>query len=463
MSEIEDLIGIYGFIDQAVVEDPSLVEVVAPFFGPYQHGAAGWFDEFTAWAAALLDREASELFPPLETALGNLSDIPMHGRMAARRLLLVAVAARVLDHSGTDTEVVDSDLVGALALEEIDDDGRSSLLALLRDPATFGSLSDWAALLNRASEEGLIPHSLAIQAAAPPCAGTVVLVDVAGDLDPVAVLETSFCTTELTLERAKRFLEPVNWPGCSSFWCEMTPTAPSAAGNPTYHEVVSVNCANKTTVWTAEACLEFRMAPLPDDGALVTYNLCEGHPQTGALILVDSGTLTVQQIGPEVCVHTTKRILFDHPFSGPSLAMLTCALGYAAIAEDLVFSCALADEQAGDGGTEFPGSELPIDPGAGGGPGRPHDPHTDLKDVVDEAVHAAKQCIEDCAVACQASFDKVMAGDGYKADDLVKDMSQMWTRLLRDGAMALDLGIQAARVVATRPGPPPDPAPTDDG
>ena len=93
-------------------------------------------------------------------------------------------------------------------------------------------------------------------------------------------------------------------------------------------------------------------------------------------------------------------------------------------------------------GTEFPGVELPNEPMPNqeegdvvvSDPNSPTDKDADaMKGAMDEAVAAAKDCLDDCVEAYQKSYDKVKAGT-YKADDIVQDMAAMWTRLIRDGA-----------------------------
>jgi hypothetical protein len=203
------------------------------------------------------------------------------------------------------------------------------------------------------------------------------------------------------------------------------------------------------------------MVSLPDR-AVVVYNLCDDRPLPGDLILVDSGSLMVVDNGNEICVTTTKRILFNHPFSGEALSVISCALGYGAVAEDLVFCCALDPDKPG---TPFPGVEPPKakksnekeGPVVTSDPSSPTEKDADaVKSAMNEAVDAAKECLDDCVEAYQKSYDKVKDGK-YKADDIVQDMAAMWTRLIRDGATIVDLGLRASRASAraSRPATPP--------
>jgi hypothetical protein len=456
MTEIQDLLGLYGAIDRAIVADPSLAEVAAPFLGPYRGGAAaGWFDEFTRWTSRRTGVEPEEQYPDLDRALTGLAGAEPTPRMAARRLLAVAVAGRVIDrvgHGGGDAVGSISALTApGLAADE---DTAAQLFELMlsdqpgaaADDATTGpeSLAHWwSSLLHEAKARGLIADSLARQSTVPPCSGRLVQVG-AGGL--AAALSTRFCTDQLTLAEAKGFLDPASWPGCHPFWCEMTQTGVSSAGNPIYREVVSVDCDNRAQVWTAEVCLEFQFLDLPGGGALVTYRLCEGFPQPDDLVVVDSGTLAVWEQDGNVCVHTTKRIRFDHPFDGPSLAMLMCALGYGSVAEDLVFSCAVGSGEGSAGAATFSGRD-PADVVRDRWGGAAFD------DTVQAAVTATTRCIEDCADAYRAAYGKAEDGT-YTADDLVQDGVAMSLRLLRDVGLVADLGVRAARSVARTDTPP---------
>ena len=482
MTEIEDRMGVWGAIDQAVVDNPEepidgvpLAELVGRYLGPYNQGGAGWFGEFTAWTEELTHVAPAEQYPPLDLALSNLADRAPVGREQARRLHALAVAARVFPVLREPDHELHPLVIGAIAQlcpEPDNFDTGEQLLNLVCNDDLFPDLGAWEVLLVTASDAGLITSTLLIQATAPPCSGELVTVVLpGGDPDPVPTLSTGFCTDQLTIEQAKRFLEPSNWPNCNDLWCTMVQTGTSAQGNPTYREVVSVDC-NNPNAWQAETFLEFVMAPLPDDGALVSYNLCDGLPQQGDPILVDSGSLVVVQQGNEVCVSTTKRILFDHPFSGPSLAALSCALGYGAVAEDLVFTCAVAPENQNTGaGTDFPGVG-PSEPADGAAKkasknatkkaakakkgkkakkAKEKAPAGDdcdaMQGVVDDAVDAAKTCIDDYVAMYKKSFAKVTAGR-YSANDAMQDMAVVWTRLLRDGATAFDLGMRASRAAA---------------
>lgn len=425
MSEISALMGLYGAIDRAVVDDRSAA-VVARYLGPYEHPEArGWHAEFVDWATQQPGVDRDALVQNEAAALRELVDIAPTGYSKARRLLVIAVAGRLFpDHRAL---LADALAPGQLTAEN----SAEPLLELLLDDDVFGGLHQWENMVEEASARELIASnaSTAAQLAQAPCSGEVVVVPVFGGTQPAAALTNHFCTADLTFEQAKGFLHPTNWPTCGPIWCSMTPTGTSAAGNPTFHEVVSLDCDNKGGTWTAEACLEFTMVDEPDL-AILSYDLCKGRPKQGDMVLVDEGSLTVERRGPGVCVETTKRILFNHPFTGPGLAMLACALGYGSIAEDLVFSCALGDPKPKRkkkfGAPSPPAATAPLG----------------CDDLFDEAGDAAKQAIDECLKTYQASYAKVRSKT-YRADDLASDMAGAWTRMVRYGAAAVSMGVRA--------------------
>lgn len=436
MSELEDLLALYGAIDRAVVDRPELAEVVAPYLRPYEpspdgESAAGWFEEFTTWTAERQGREAIARLGSPSDALASLAETdpsdPLHGK----RLVAIAVLARLRGGLADEDAVGEADLSAALRVGDADDE----LLRLLLDDDAFGSLADWQGLLHRANAEGHLSDAgfaTLLSNERLLCSGKLVPVRVRGTATLAATLTTAFCIdkSKITFEKATRFLDPTTWPACNGLWCSMTEEDPPPGGNRIFHEVVSVNCAAEARSWTAEACLEFEELEGPGLKG-VNYRLCKGHPKPGAMILVDEGSLTVTDGVGEICITTTKRIRFDHPFNGAALSMVMCTLGYGHVSEALVLCAA---QQAGRSvKPKAAHKTLPPKTAPDANP-------------VDDAVAAATKCLDECGAAVTASYDKAMAGS-YCADDLVGDMAKMWARMLRDSAVALDLGMRAVRPI----------------
>jgi hypothetical protein len=312
VSELEALLTVHGAIDRATVEHPELADVVGLYYGPYAGGGAiGWFDEFRTWTAELTGDDPGEtlIVDPDEvaSAIDELAETEPNNLMLARRMLAIAVAARVLPPAG----LVDDGtaFVPALAIPE-----RDGLFELLFDDGIFGDAGMWADLVQTALVNGFLSGDFVDQSPSAPCSGDLVTVTTPGSTVVAAALETKYTITTLTFDEAKMFLEPERWPDCNPLWCEMTRTGTSPAGNDVYHEVVSLDCLHKPHTWTAACDLEFGRFDIPDV-SIVSYDLLR-PAQPGDAIQVDSGSLEVRRVGAEIHVHTTKRIRFGYPFTG---------------------------------------------------------------------------------------------------------------------------------------------------
>ena len=79
MSELTDLMAVYGAVDEAVVRDPDRRARVAELVPIYAEGGGGWYDDFRKWA---MEKGADDPpFPPLDEAL------ELHERLRAPALL----------------------------------------------------------------------------------------------------------------------------------------------------------------------------------------------------------------------------------------------------------------------------------------------------------------------------------------------------------------------------------------
>lgn len=439
MGETRDLVGIYGAVDRAAAGDPEARDRVARLLPAYLDPDFRWFDEFEAWTEEKREDFTEPPFAPLEESLAGMSERVPRGRMRARRLFAIAVAIQAFP------ELRESDLtVRAVQFETIaeGEERARRVVEVLGDeellPEPDGDDPDaldlwWDRL--REALSGLVADTAGLGPR--PCTGRLVTVKLPTGLGSVATLRTEWETDQVSFDRAIRLLEPKNWPDCSDFWCEMKPLAQLSPMVHPYHEVVSLDCNHPAGTWTIEAYLDFTFVRV--QGLAVTdYALSDGHPAQGDDVLVDEGSLIVQELpGNRIRVTTTKRIKFNHPFGGEALAMIMCATGYASVVEDLVFSCA----REGAEGTEFPGAAPGKKKKAAGAP-------TDY--VIEEVAAAVKLCVDDCAKAVQASSKKMSEGK-YTANDLVRDMAEMWARTAREGARAIDVGVRSTqRAAGTR-------------
>lgn len=450
MGEIRDLVGIFGAIDRAAAENAHVRQAVGRLLPLYRRSDVRWFDDFEAWTKELrAEQSDTPPFPEsLDEALNGLAGTPTKGRMMARRMFAIAGALRAFpDDVGTDAGGQWRDSAArALApglVEQSEDRGRA-VLGILGDdhllpPEDTPEARDtwWHNVLEKVRSDGHIENP-ELTIGPRPCAGRVS----AADCGLVATIESGFTTSAVKFDRACSFLHPTHWPGCSNgFWCHMDDCGEVRPGVHHFREQVSTDCQNKALAWTISAELDFKFTQLPDL-AIAEYQLHEGHPKPGDAVLVDEGSLVVHKLGGgESRIITTKRVRFNYPFSVEALALIMCALGYANLVEDLVFTCAALRRKKG---SDFPGIA-------------PTRTVPKPKHPADELADRLKACIDDFAETARSASEKTAAGT-YGADALAQDMAQMWVRAAREWSDAVQLGArsaQAAGAQAPRRRPPP--------
>ncbi len=341
MSEIQDLLALHGAIDRQLQSHPELIDVVAPLLPAYHDPETlGWYDAFERWVG---EQAPDAEFPDVETALANMATAEsVRPRSAARRLLALGALTRAFPGS---TEFPVATLAPTLDFSSDLRDGQAlDLLGLLAGPE-FDSIEQWPSLLSTSYEVGLVSRDVAAQQVAPPlCEHRVVETPWRGAIVQATQLETSFWTDQVSFECASRVLDPLHWPDCSEFWCDVTQvdttiTAKKAL-NPVYREVVSLDCAHRNTAWSAMAYLECHRTTTSDRDRL-DFDLAPAWTSAGDDIMVDEGSLSVQKVGTGIRVETVKRIKFRHLFSPRFLAVVMCVIGYGDQATDLTFNCAI--------------------------------------------------------------------------------------------------------------------------
>lgn len=441
MSELVDLVGILGAVDDEVVERPELLPIVAALLCPYRSDAAvGWFQPFREWWATLPgehDRRPTEI-PTLDAAVTDLTiQIEPQRRDLARRLLAVAVLSRVFPDYGPDGSERRKS-VGVLAVPGLagtSPEPAAQLLELLANVEVFPDLSVWDQVLADAVTHGFLSAD-ALQP--PPCQGDIVEVEVAGHDLVATAIKTHFCTHNLTFERASGFLDPARWPECLSFWCHMDPLP----GDPPlvrFLETVGLDCDNGPLIRTG---IDFRTVTLPDR-TVVGYRMSDDQPACGGdgHVLIDEGSLEVcrDPDGGGVCVTTTKRVLFDQqhlPLNPYQLGMLSCALGYADVGAQLVYNCAQPHAPTS-----------PLQPRRRDVPGPAHDEPDECTKYIDDVATAAKDCVTEWSRVYRGCYCKATSGR-YASDDITDDFVGMYRRTAGEALRAIELGLRGLRVAA---------------
>ncbi len=453
MSELGDLVGVLGAVDDHVVAHPELIPEVGRLLRPYQHGAAGWFPVFRRWLA---ERPRPADLPPVEipdldealAGLASLDDDTTEPQDPGLRLLTIAVCGRVMPGYGPVGENA-ANTLGALTVPGLaaGDGGRAErLLQLLTDTSEYPDASTWDAMMRAAVADNLI----APDAAQPlRCQGEIVEVNVGDHDHPASAITTSMIATDLTFADASAVLDPTEWPQCCPIWCGMKPSPPDPDGSTCYEETIGLACPQ--TVLTT--CLRFTTQATPMI-AVAAYQLhtpkagCHGDGE----VLVDEGSIEVHDRGTlGVSVRTTKRVLFKSVPPGP-LSMFSCLFGYGDMGQLLVYGAARRHAKGGEtkkgGATKKGGSARapkakkklpePVDP-----PTREGTAGHDCNTLIHDVSTLAKDFVRDTAAVYRESYAKVVAGT-YTSDEAAADVSKAVRRTSRDLAKAVDLGVRGA-------------------
>jgi hypothetical protein len=355
--------------------------------------------------------------PDWKHALNELGKHQPRGRMRARRLMVVAAVLRAFRE---DPELLKLARNALVFEDEGDENAHEALLRVLGDSKLIVEDLDpwWERVAAVAAKVHLVesPAHLGPR----PCIGQLVTTP----HGPATVLITQFVTDVCDFERAIEFLDPVTWPRNSGFWCAMEATGVELPpGTRHYDETVAVDCPAETAFWTVSARLGFRFRR-HGNAAWTTYDL-SAPPDADDDLLVDKGVLRIsERADGSLDVYTSKQVLFRGAFGGEGLAMMMCALGYASVVEDLIYTYAIGDE---------PGVTFPA-----GGDHKTTAPTGVIDDrlraLIDHVAASAKTCVDDFEVSSKKLADKT-----YTADDLASDIARVGTRMVRESAQAIDL------------------------
>lgn len=515
MSEIEALLGLYGAVDRAIVAGEADSASLAPFLSAYRDGAAeGWYDgQYLPWVDSVRERDlvrANDNHPPglpdipvvesdiaeavpvevvppeaapvelseraqeVHDALVAFSDEPVEGRVAARRLLAVTVAAHAFPQHfgsrGSHAAVGRSPLV--LKRTDVDPDGYAAdpLAAQLhvRLEDEFTSMSQWSQVVGKAVDDGVLPVTFRSQALAPPCTGSLILrPGPNGDPDPCTVLEAEFTTDQLRFEDARNYLEPANWQFPGSLWCRMQKDTSLGKNSWLYHETVATSCPPTPGGWSVSTDLQFWFShPTPSE-ARAEYDLAPGLPDALSDIEIDEGSLRVIELPDgRVNVKTTKRVRFAGSFDGAGLAMFMCASGYSTVLEDMVFSVAsrpvgnaqafsvqappggamndpkIAKKAAASTTQPAPQYSTTTTPPGGGA--------DSLDAIADDTAAFVGSYLKDVTATYSASVASIQAGT-YKVEDVWADGIKLWSSYMSGLGKAFELGTRTAKVYQPKP------------
>ena len=341
MSELDDLVAVYGRIDDAVQHDPDLLPKVAAMLPPYRYGAAGWYRPFREWQQ---EGNGPDLFDHRDvgTALHNLQNpdesapgTPVPDDYAgwatrhwlnARRMLASATLGRIQGNVDLPSDAEPHALVNGIAADSTNG-GQQRLHDHLRTAAAYPNMEAWPDMMEsaRSQPQPLVAAPYMNSTYVPPIAsdpGSFRVVH--SPSGPGIALRTHYHALDLGLADTKRCLDPTTWSDYKPPWCHMDPVGPRTAdGVQQYREVISADCTRGGELTTL---LNFRSWGLPDGGMILEYRLPENSNQH---VSIDEGSLEIRPARPDTGgIHfvTTKRVQFSALRNMPT--MPTAALGF---------------------------------------------------------------------------------------------------------------------------------------
>ena len=293
MSEVEDVLAVFGAVDLAAQSDGdsrTRVGALLPLYDEYPE--LHWYSEFLQWRkdeGVKLPRSVGETEESVALAIKSLAKTkPGSNRLAARRLLaLYALVQARGTVFGTDSSRTD-DVQGAIAavlhprlgLGEAGEDRANEAARKVHEfmaqdvPRTEGQDADqrYSALV---SQVQLYVHTSGLEQRS--CSNR--LKTIKGQKGAAAFLESVFDVPDVAFDRASTFILPDNWPTCMNFWCKMKPLPDLPPEIRRYEEVVSTNCKRpKSAVFTARAVLDFTFVWQPDTMAIASCRACPRAP-----------------------------------------------------------------------------------------------------------------------------------------------------------------------------------------
>jgi hypothetical protein len=510
MAELREIISVEGAVDREVVEEPSLLPVVADLLVPYRDGeVVGWFEALSSYVKERTGDDPP--FPSLEDALASLADkVPM-GRECALRLFALTVASRVVRECSPDGSLADAVQAALVPLTPNVSITEAAMLHnhIFDVDHDFPTIEAWGDMVTRAGEMGVLDHTTAMQTIAP-CTQTWRPVVVGGTTVSAGMLTTTEFFPGFTIENIEPFLEPANWPDCHPFWCAMDPVNPPVPKHRLYTEVVSLDCYAPGLSFTT--VLEFATVRTPatstsGERVVVSYWLWPppNAPQGDGEIIVDEGYISAWEGTGGLYLKSVKTVAFKPPFPSTSLAMIMCPLGYAAQGEHMIYSCAVPT-MSGQMAAPSGGSLVVDDPadlpepagthsvfvlqpprsplrrrGGARGVRRVGDtgssgsgetatvaqPSTaasapGLQGMARTMADGITQCGNELAASYAASYDKMVKGT-YTSGDAMADGLTWWSRLVRDVGVVAAAARAGGRRPPSNPAPDPGPDPASHG
>jgi hypothetical protein len=486
MSELDDLVAVFGRVDDAVVADPSLEPRVAAMLPPYRQGAGGWYRALRDWqrrdgSVQLADLQG--IGPALESLQG-VSRPPEDGHeswatrhwLDGRRMLASATLSRIPGSIALPSGADPSALVQGIAAPG----GEEQLHGHLGRARQYPNIEAWPKMMGDALAGDMFDRTYENSAYVPPISWAegsfrVVSSQIKGTS---VALRVHHHLTDLDLPLAKSCLDPRIWSSYRPPWCAMTALRGAPSGMNRYVEVVSANCGLDPKLTTV---LDFRRQDLADGGGILEYRIPDGLrvPQADGCVAIDEGSIEIRPArAPAVGIHcvSTKRIQFQALQQMPTmtaagLAFLVWVLGWDTLAERFIYFCARA---AATG----PPSLVPPDPSAAAPQdlsflqGSPSD--GGIATILNLGISGWENYLRGCVGPVRSSAQLAASGN-YGLVDYLSDLTKVSNEVTKNSTALASLGAQMWRAVSgpggsqqgggtgTQPGQPTGPQPGKTG
>ena len=464
MSEFDDLVAVFGRIDDAVVQDPDLLPKVAAMLPPYRHaGVSGWYQALQDWQRAqdvqlVADRDFGAALMNLQEETAAVApDEEDYEAWATRhwlngrRMLAAATIGRIQGY--LDLDLPDgADLHAVVSGIAHDSSGPKQLYDQLRRSALYPNIGAWSMMMADIHSRSLVKEEFVNSGAIPPIdsdPGSFRVVQSSSG-ESVA-LRTHYHAADLTLDKAMRCLDPAGWYRYQPPWCQMNDLDPALTLPPQtkrYEEVISADCAIGNQL---KAVLNFQLQPLPDGGGILEYRIPEDRQNQ--VVSIDEGSLEVRPARSGVGgIHfvTTKRVQFAALSGMPAmpaafLGFLVWVLGWDTQAERFLYFMARDNPPSlvptGQGATTPQGPVLPQDWASSG-----------ITTLLDLSLAQLQTYLRGCIAPMRSSMERAASGN-YGIADYLSDLTRLSDEVTKNTTALATMGAQMCRSLTGPSGP----------
>lgn len=457
MATLHSLVALYGALDDAVVavDDDHVTNTVEAFLpGSTAPGRRGWFTEIRGLVRRLsVDPEQTE-FPTRTAALREFAELRGRrdddigiGPVEMSRLLYAIGAHWQLASQPDDERALFGDALSIAPPGDTDVPAAirgQELLDLFSE--FFRSANTFADVITAAHGQGLVSEDVLLYVL-----NSSLKTDIRRDAcGEYAVLEAEYFRDGLPLNNVKAVIDPLNWPDCCPFFCEMKPIPPTpdSYGWSRHLETVSTLCG-LVPGYRLRTALKFWKGEKPR-GGFINYDNDDDRVNTpdDGFIVLDRGYLSFEEENTGVRIRTLKEVKFAG-ISAFATLMFAHVCGYAAIGENMLVGCALnpkSSHQPWQNSVATGKPAMAFDPTVCTS-AAPAPASCGCSDSLHPAMAEAMQMWTDCVTEVSTEYTGLVnrwARTGFDANEMVEfgskvsarmatDPFRFWSLLLRSG------------------------------